>query len=204
MNQKSKFRYNLLSYLNLMDSLDNFPKDLKEKSGGFIIVDKIEGEAVILLGKSNISNKKSVYENFGGRYEKEDISSLHTGVRELIEEFFNLKVPVNVVNIIALGLRTNNLIIKQHELNGMAYLINFEGLNFIFQNIVDYNKNLLKYNINQQFDYLTYISERIVTEKANNGLNEIHRIELFKVKDVKDNKVNLRWYTNKIINLMID
>ena len=187
-----------------MDSLDNFPKDLKEKSGGFIIVDKIEEDKVILLGKSNITNKVISYENFGGRYEKEDICSLHTGVRELIEEFFNLKVPVNVVNIIAYGLRTNNLIIKQHELNGMAYLINFDGLNFIFQNIIDYNKNLLKYNINQKFDYLSYISERIINDKPNNGLNEIHRIELFKVKDVKDNKVNLRWYTNKIINLMVD
>ena len=72
MNKKYKFRYNLLSYLNLMDSLDNFPKDLKEKSGGFIIVDKIEQDNVILLGKSNISNRNSSYENFGGRYEKED------------------------------------------------------------------------------------------------------------------------------------
>jgi len=187
-----------------MDSLDNFPKDLKEKSGGFIIVDKIEEDKVILLGKSNITNKGVSYENFGGRYEKVDISSLHTGVRELIEEFFNLKVPVNVVNIIAYGLRTNNLIIKQHELNGMAYLINFDGLNFIFQHIIDYNKSLIKYNINQKFDYLTYISERIIVDKPHNGLNEIHRIELFKVKDVKDNKVNLRWYTNKIINLMVD
>lgn len=187
-----------------MDSLDSFPKDLKEKSGGFIIVDKIEGEGVILLGKSNSSNKSISYENFGGRYEKEDISSLHTGVRELIEEFFNFKVPIDVINLISFELRNKNLIVKQHELNGMAYLINFEGLNFIFQNIIEYNKSLLKYNINQQFDYLTYISERIITEKANNGLNEIHRIELFKVKDVKENKVNLRWYTNKIINLMVD
>jgi len=186
MNEKSKFIYNLLSYINLMDSLDYFSKDLKEKSGGFIIVDKIEGEDVILLGRSNISNKKTVYENFGGRYEKYDICSLHTGVRELIEEFFNLKAPIDVVNLIA-----------------MAYLINFEGLNFIFQNIVNYNENLIKYNIDLQFDYFTYINDRIITEKANNGLNEIHRIELFKVKDVKDNSVNLRWYTNKIINLMI-
>ena len=126
-----------------MDSLDNFPKDLKEKSGGFIIVDKIEEDKVILLGKSNITNKGVSYENFGGRYEKEDICSLHTGVRELIEEFFNLKVPVNVVNIIAYGLRTNNLIIKQHELNGMAYLINFDGLNFIFQQFVIWKAKLL-------------------------------------------------------------
>ena len=34
-------------------------------------------------------------------------------VVELIEEFFNLKVPIDVVNLIAIGLRTNNLIIKQ-------------------------------------------------------------------------------------------
>jgi len=187
-----------------MDSLDNFPKDLKEKSGGFIIVDKIEQDNVILLGKSNISNRNSSYENFGGRYEKEDICSLHTGVRELIEEFFNLKVPVNIINSIAYGLRNNDLILKNYELNGMAYLIDFKGLNFIFQNIVNCCQNLIKYNINQQFDYLTYIKERIITDKANNGLNEIHKIEMFKLQDVKENKVNLRWYTNKIINLMLN
>jgi len=122
MNKKSKFRYNLLSYLNLMDSLDNFPKDLKEKSGGFIIVDKIEGEAVILLGRSNISNKKTVYENFGGRYEKEDICSLHTGVRELIEEFFNLKIKTDELNNLAIEFRLNN------DSNGNNFILNQHNL----------------------------------------------------------------------------
>jgi len=187
-----------------MDSVDNFPKDLKEKSGGFIIVDKIEQDNVILLGKSNILNRNGSYENFGGRYEKEDISSLHTGVRELIEEFFNLKVPINVINLIAYGLRNNDLILKQYELNGMSYLINFEGLNFIFQQIFTCSQNLVKYNINSNFDYLNYINERIVTDTASNGLNEIHKIELFNVKDVKENKISLRWYSNKIINIMVD
>lgn len=187
-----------------MDSVDNFPKDLKEKSGGFIIVDKIKQDKVILLGKSNISNRNSSYENFGGKYEKEDISSLHTAVRELIEEFFNLKIPYNNINQIAFNLRKNNLILKQYELNGMSYLINFEGLNFIFQQILICNQNLIKYNINNNFDYINYINERIVTDAASNGLNEIHKIELFNVKDVKENKINLRWYSNKIINLMVD
>jgi len=187
-----------------MDLASNFTKDLKEKAGGILIVDKIGENRVILLGKSNIPKRNGSYESFGGKYEKEDISSLHTAIRELIEEFFNLKINTNYINEIACSLRNNNLILKQHELNGMSYLINFEGLNFIFQKLITWVPPLINYNNEGTFDYLKYINERIVTEPANDGLNEIYKIEMFTVKDVKNKKISLRWFTNKIINIMVN
>ncbi len=187
-----------------METTNNFAKDLKEKAGGILIVDKIGDKQVILLGKSNINKRNGSYESFGGKYEKEDISSLHTAIRELIEEFFNLKIKTNYVNEIAYDLRNSNMILKQYEFNGMSYLINFEGLNFIFQKIIKWVKPLEKYNVNGAFDYQKYINERIVTDIANDGLNEIHKIEIFNIKDVKDKKISLRWFTNKIINIMVD
>jgi len=187
-----------------MDLASNFTKDLKEKAGGILIVDKIGENRVILLGKSNIPKRNGSYESFGGKYEKEDISSLHTAIRELIEEFFNLKIDTNFINEIAYSLRNNNLILKQYEFNGMSYLINFDGLNFIFQKLKTYDQSLNKYDNNNSFNISTYINERIVTGPAYNGLNEIHKIEIFNIKDIKEKKVSLRWFTNKIINIMID
>ena len=121
-----------------MDSPSNFVKDLKDKAGGILIVDKIGNNQVILLGKSNIAKRNGSYESFGGKYEKEDISSLHTAIRELIEEFFNLKINTNYINELAYSIRNTNLILKQYEFNGMSYLINLEGLNFIFQKLINW------------------------------------------------------------------
>ena len=187
-----------------MDSTNSFSKDLKEKAGGILIVDTIGDNKVILLGKSNIDKRNGSYESFGGKYEKEDICSLHTAIRELIEEFFNLKIQTNYINDIAYNLRYTNLILKQYELNGMSYLINFEGLNFIFQKLITWIQPLEKYNNNGKFDYQKYINERIVIDTAHDGLNEIHKIEIFNIKDVKNKKISLRWFTNKIINIMVD
>ncbi len=190
-------------YLIIMD-LNNFPNDLIGKAGGILIVDKIDNNKVILLGKSNIPKRADAYESFGGKYEKTDLSSLHTALRELIEEFFNYKIDTINLNKIALDFRTNNYILKQHELHGMSYLINFQGLNFIFQKISSIYSQLQKYSVDNKFDINKYISERIVTDPAYDGLNEIHKIEVFKIDDVKNKKINLRWFTSKIISIMVD
>ncbi len=186
-----------------MDSTDTFKDDLKDRAGGILISDTIDGEQVILLGKSNIPKRTGTYESFGGKTEKQDISSLHTAIRELIEEFFNYKISIDLINDIAYKLRNLNLIIKSTELYGMSYLINFTGLNFIFQNLLTEIPDLEKYNVNNFFDYNTYINERTINGKAKDGLNEIQKIELFKLSDVKNKTISLRWFTNKIIWLML-
>ena len=55
---------------------------------------------------------------------------------------------------------------KQFELNGMSYLIDFTGLNFIFQLLLNEIHNLELYNNSNNFNYQKYILER----KINNML----------------------------------
>jgi hypothetical protein len=186
-----------------MELIDIFSNDLQGLSGGILICDKINGDRVILLGKSNVPKRADTYESFGGKTEKQDLTSLHTAIREFVEEFFNYKISTDLVNKIALNIRKLKLIKKQCELYGMAYLINFGGLNFIFQFILSEISSLKKYNVSNAFNLIGYISDRIIIEKPINGLNEIEKIEIFKLADILDKKVNLRLYTNKIIRMML-
>ena len=39
-------------------------------------------------------NEERIYEYFGGKNEKDDRTTLHTAVRELIEEIFNLFINI--------------------------------------------------------------------------------------------------------------
>lgn len=182
-----------------------FNNDMKGVSGGILIVDIIDNKNIILLGKPNIKKREHEYESFGGKKEDYDLTSLHTAIREFIEEFFNLKLSTDDINIIAIYIRKQNLIIKQQEFYGISYMINFKGLNEIYQKICDIQKdcNLYKYNTNNNFDLNKYINERIITEIPIDGLNEIKSIHLFDMEDIKKNKIKLRWYTKKIISKMI-
>jgi hypothetical protein len=186
-----------------MESFDYFYKDMKQASGGMLIVDHIDNERIIILGRSNVPKRLEYYESFGGKYEKEDITSLHTAVRELVEEFFNTKIDPFHVNNIAIILRKNNLIIKQRNFYGMAYMIDFNGLNFIFNYLCTINMELAHYNVDGLFNMMQYIGERVVDGSPNNGLNEIKSLHIIKISDIKNNMIKLRWYTNKIIGKMI-
>jgi len=182
-----------------------FLNDIQGKSGGFLIVDEVLGHKIILLGKSNspIKKKNNYYESFGGNNESQDLTSLHTAIRELIEEFFNIKVQTDFINNLAIDLRNSKFILKQHEFYGMSYLINFSGLNFIFQKLSNSYHFLNKYKLNNKFNLKLFIDERKITELPYSGLNEIQQIQIFKLDDILNNKIHLRWFTNKIINLML-
>lgn len=186
-----------------MDAYDIFKYDLKGQSGGMLIVDTVNSDKIIILGKSNIPKRAKEYESFGGKVEKYDLSSLHTAIRETVEEFFNVKIEQKHIDRLAYDFRMKGLIVGQYEYFGMSYLINFYGLNEIFIKLCEVDTNFLKYKINDVFDLEQYIADRIVVEKSKNGLNEIVSIHVFRLSDVKKNKIKLRWFTNKIIWKML-
>lgn len=163
----------------------------KKRSGGFIVSDGF----TILLGRTN--KKGIIYEGFGGGAEEQDLSSLHTAVRELIEELFNQKVSVEIINSLSDLLIMNKLIKDKLVFYGDSFLIDFKGLEFIFNYlsnyIFKYNKYIKPFNLN------LFIQERIITDKPNNGLNEIISIHIFNLADVINNKYPIRWYSNKVI-----
>jgi len=179
---------------------DYFKYDLKGQSGGVLITDIIDDEQFVILGKSNIPKRADCFEGFGGKVEKCDISSLHTALRELIEEFFNLKIPLENINEIANIIRKNKMIDRQYNFYGMSYVINFKTLNYIFLYLCEIENSLQVYNMNNIFDMQTYIENRIINDKADGGLNEIQSLHLFKLSDIKEKKIKLRWFTDKIIN----
>ena len=185
--------------------VDIFTNEIKYCAGGILIYDTIDDEQIVFLGRSNIPNRNSDYEGFGGKYEKCDLTSLHTALREMIEEFFNLLTPTEFINELAVDVLNLNIILKRKQLYGMSYLINLNGLNYIFNKLTTINDELNKYKINNQFNYNLYFQDRIINDPPYNGLNEIKSLHIIKFKDVlnKNNKLNLRWFTSKIIYEML-
>lgn len=182
---------------------DIFANELLNKAGGILISDIIDNEQIVLLGKSNIPNRLNEYEGFGGKYESCDLTSLHTAIREMIEEFFNIRASTEFINNLAVAIIYSNIIIKRFELYGMSYLINLDGLDFIFKNLIFFDNNLLKYKLDDKFNYKLYFQERIITDIPSNGINEIQSLHVIKIADIKNKIYDLRWYTSKIIFEMI-
>ena len=94
---------------------------------------------------------------------------------------------------------------KRYEYYGISYLINIDGLNKIFQKVCTINTSLNDYNDIEKsyFNYMKYIEERIIEEEPSDGLNEIESIHIVELDDIKNNKINIRWYTNKVIGKML-
>ena len=180
-----------------------FANELLNKAGGILISDIIDGEQIVLLGKSNIPNRLNEYEGFGGKYESCDLTSLHTAIREMIEEFFNIKASTEFINNLAESIINSNIIIKRFDLHGMSYLINLNGLDFIFNKLIIFDTSLLKYKLDDKFNYKLYFQERIIYDIPSDGINEIQSLHVIKLSDIKNKLYNLRWYTSRIIHEMI-
>lgn len=185
-----------------------FVNELVGKPGGILISDTIDGTQVVFLGKSNIPKRANEYEGFGGKWEPEDISSLHTALREMIEEFFNLKVSTQFINQLAIQMVSSPHIIKRVELHGMSYQINLVGLDFVFAQLVGSGEpgtsELSQYKTQtNRFDYQTYITNRIINAIPASGINEINSIHICKLSDIKKRVYDLRWFTSKIIYEML-
>lgn len=183
--------------------MELYHNNVQKKPGGILISDIIDGKRIVLLGKSNIPKRKDIFESFGGKVEASDNSSLHTALRELIEEFFNTKVTTEFINDLYNDCKTGKYILKHYEYYGISYLINLDGLNKIFQKVCSINNELNLYNNESYFNYNKYIEERKIDRIPYDGLNEIESIHIINLDDIKNNKINIRWYTNKVINKML-
>ncbi len=106
-----------------IEFMKKVPKDF---NSGLSFIKKTNSDYVIMIG-STIKNNKSIYELLGGSHELEDISSLHTAVREFIEEFFNIKVSINQVDNIVREIVCGEYLIDfvYREKQSISYFVNF-------------------------------------------------------------------------------
>ena len=113
------------------------------------------GELVLCGYQSN--KKIPNISGFGGKREDNDKTLIHTAIRETLEELFNIKPDIELINNIILMFNTNKTII-----NNDYYLIiySFDNLELLLQLL---QKNNIHSNLYDKFP--SNISELIFTRK---------------------------------------
>jgi len=157
--------------------LKTAPRNL---NSGLTIIKKIknQNDYIILLGGNYMGNLKK-YEMFGGRYEPSDKTALHTGIREFIEELFNIKFDLNNLDKLV-----ENVVVNEHLIDSLthksdtsiSYFANFRTLELIY-NFVYYGK----YQIVKPLDFSKFMEKRNLASNEcvkSNGLCEIDFISI--------------------------
>ena len=153
----------------------------KQLNSGLTIIKKIKNDYIIVIGGNNISGTNR-YEMLGGRYDYQDKTALHTGIREFIEELFNLKLDANKLDKLV-----EQLIIHDHIMHEItiisatsaSYFASFKTLELIY-NFVHHDK----YDIIEPLDFAKFCAEtrNSNSSKANclkaDGLCEIEFISV--------------------------
>lgn len=152
----------------------------KQLNAGLTIIKKINNDHIILMGGNNI-NGTNRYEMLGGTCESFDKTALHTGIREFVEELFNLKLDALKVDKLV-----EQLIVHDHIMHDMtitsatsvSYFVSFKTLELIY-NFVYHGK----YDIVEPLDFAKFMETRNSdTNKANciksDGLCEIDFISV--------------------------
>ena len=171
----------------------------KNKCSGFVVFDKIGKDFIVLMGSK--MNEERIYEYFGGKNEKDDKTTLHTAVREFIEEIFNIKIDEKYICDLVLNIIKNNDIRDKLTLthtnhnNNLTYFIGFDTLEKIY-NYLKYGK----YKTIEHFNLIEFIKNRKISGIEHNGLNEIDKLHLYFLKDVP--KLKLRDVAKRITNHM--
>ena len=179
-----------------MNQLKDLPKD---RCGGVVVLDKINNEYIVLMGSKNKNNHK-IYEYFGGNNEPEDLTALHTSIRELIEEMFNVKISNDNIEQLVLELLKNQDIKMDltyvHPNENMTYFIGFDVVEKIY-NYIKYGQ----YKAIDKFDIIKFIKNRKINNIAKDGLNEIKELHLKYLHNVPNLK--LRPVAEKITNHLL-
>jgi hypothetical protein len=129
----------------------------KQLNSGLTIIKKIKNDHIILIGGNNISGTNR-YEMLGGRYEYQDKTALHTGIREFIEELFNLKLDAYKLDKLVEHLINHNHIMHDMTIiseTSSSYFASFKTLELIY-NFVYHGK----YDIVEPLDFPKFIETR--------------------------------------------
>ncbi len=167
----------------------------KDRNSGIAIFDKIEDKYIFLLGSKG-KNENRIYEFFGGHCEKQDISSLHTAVRETIEELFNIKLDtVDINRLVQKMVQSNDIrydLTFENKKGGITYFIGFRALEKMY-NFIKYNK----YKKVESFDLIEYMKHRTIKNNASNGLNEMNSLHFEYLDNIS--KLKLRDYASYVL-----
>jgi len=152
----------------------------KQLNSGLTIIKKIKNDHIILIGGNNI-NGTNRYEMLGGRCELYDKSALHTGVREFVEELFNIKLDAHKLDKLVEQLITHDHIMHEITITSAtsaSYFVSFKTLELIY-NFVYHGK----YDIVEPLDFPKFIETRNSDSSKENcikadGLCEIEFISV--------------------------
>jgi hypothetical protein len=172
----------------------------KQLNSGLTIIKKIKNDHIILIGGNNI-NGTNRYEMLGGRCESYDKTALHTGIREFVEELFNIKLDADKVDKLVEQLIVHDHIM--HELTIMStssasYFASFKTLELIY-NFIYYGK----YDIIEPLDFVKFMETRNSdSNKANcvkaDGLCEVDFISVVYLS--KAHLLPLREFSFNLLN----
>ena len=176
---------------------DTAPKQL---NSGLTIIKKIKNDHIILIGGNNI-NGTNRYEMLGGRCESYDKTALHTGIREFVEELFNIKLNTYKVDKLVEQLIVHDHIIHEMTIistTSASYFASFKTLELIY-NFVYHGK----YDIVESLDFVKFMETRNSdTNKSNciksDGICEIDFISVVYLS--KAHMLPLREYSINLIN----
>ena len=184
---------------------------------------------MLLLGVDNKYNGNN-FSVFGGGRDKEDPDSLHTAVREVFEELFNVR-PGNIDSVVQemkSKMDQGFVLEKVHgkKLNEISYFAKIDVMNIFFNHLYYHEIPWSFRGSHKWNEYIdnvpAFIRDRVLkpTQKAGDGMNEIKKIYLIKYSDltiplkrgqeriitIRDTKYKLRDNLNRYLkeNVIID
>jgi len=170
----------------------------KEKSnyrgaGIFFFENYGSDDYMVLLGVDNKfrGNHLSV---FGGGKDPEDPHSLHTAVREVFEELFNVR-PGNIDSVVQemKSKMDQGLVLEKvhgKKLNEVSYFAKIDTMNIFFNHLYYHEIPWSFRGSHKWNEYINnipaFIRDRVLkpTQKAGDGMNEIKKIYLIKLSDL--------------------
>ena len=170
-------------YLGLIKSEKN-----KYGGAGFMFYENINTNIYFLLGLDNYGKDKERLGIFGGAREKKDQTPLHTAVREIFEELFNVSLGNLDIFIERIQKKiddytiTEKIFVKSN--NEVCYIADISVLNLFIDHLIYSQMSWPFKNKHNWSEYANnihlFFNDRVLkpNQKINNGLNEVKKVYL--------------------------